>query len=85
MLQFLPYTVVCYLSEIFVFFLFSPGENSSGPSSSGMHLVQNHVLQLLVVDRSEVDVRLQRFSEDKRQKHMIGSKTEKFNNIKILP
>lgn len=57
-----------------LFFHFSPGENGSGASSSGVHLVKNHVLQLLVVDRSEVDVRFQRLSEEKKTEHMTESK-----------
>lgn len=42
-----------------------PGENGSGASGSGVHLVKNHVLQFLVIHRSKVDISLQRFSEGK--------------------
>lgn len=37
----------------------SPGEDGAWPTGPGVHLVQNHVLELLVVNGSEVDVGFQ--------------------------
>jgi len=47
--------------------LILPGENGSGASGSGVHFVNHHVFQFLVIHRSEVDVRLQRFPEENTQ------------------
>lgn len=44
--------------------LILPGENSSGASGSGVHFIKDHVLQFLVIHRSEVDVRFQGFPEE---------------------
>lgn len=43
-----------------------PGENSSGTSGSGVHFIKDHVLQFLVVHRTEVDVSFQRLPEETR-------------------
>lgn len=41
-----------------------PGEDGSGATGSGVHFVQDHVLQFLVIHRSKVDIRFQRFTEE---------------------
>lgn len=41
-----------------------PGENSSGASGSGVHLIKHHVLQFLIIHRSKVDISLQRLPEE---------------------
>lgn len=46
--------------------LILPGEDSSGAPSPGVHLIEDHVLQLLIIHRSKVDVRFQGFPEEKR-------------------
>lgn len=60
--------------------LILPGENSSGASGSGVHFIEDHVLQFLIVDGSEVDVGLQGFPEDTKRgsikpKLLVISKT----------
>lgn len=37
-----------------------------------MHLVEHHVLQLLVVDRAEVDVRAHLLPGDARREHVLA-------------
>lgn len=49
--------------------LILPGEDSSGTSGSGMHFIKDHVLQFLIIHRSEVDVSFQRFPGNRATKH----------------
>ena len=44
-----------------------PCKHGAWTLGTGMHLVQHHVLQLLVVDGPKEDVGTQRFSEENRK------------------
>lgn len=55
-----------------------PGENSSGASGSGVHFVEDHVLQLLIIHWPKIDVSLQRLPEEKK-----SSIQHKLNEVKI--
>lgn len=59
-----------------------PGENSSGTSGSGVHLVEDHVLQFLIIHRSKVDVSLQRFPEQRYERqNLMNQSFKKKKNI----
>lgn len=59
--------------------LIVPGENSSGASGSGVHFIEDHVLQFLIVDGSEVDVGFQGFPI--KPKHLVTSETLNIESI----
>ena len=51
-----------------------PGQDSAGTSGSAVHLVQDHVLELLVVDGAVVDVGLQGLAGYARGQHILPLK-----------
>ena len=53
------------------------GQNGAGSSGSSVHLVQDHVLQLLVVNGAVVDVRLQRLAGNARGQHILALKCKR--------
>lgn len=70
--------------------LILPGEDSSGAPGPGVHLIEDHVLQFLIIHRSEVDVRFQGFPEEKRAtrrpprsnpSYLVNSKIPKIRRI----
>ena len=72
-------TIALHLSESEASFARSalrrlPGQDSAGTSGSAVHLVQDHVLELLVVDGAVVDVGLQGLAGYARGQHILPLK-----------